>query len=156
MDVRVLGPEKETIGIMRIRKALNEAEAQGLDLVLVTEAANPPVVQIADYGKMRYDQKKNAKLNKTHVQEQKTVQISPVISDHDLETFTNRSREFLSKGDKVEIVCRFRARQIAHPELGRAKISRMVEALQDVSTMISQPVLDGKHMKAILIPKKAP
>jgi translation initiation factor IF-3 len=154
VDVRLIGPDGEQIGILRSRDAWRQAQEQNLDLVLVSESATPPVCKIADYGKLKYEERKHKKAQKKRVQEVKGLKISPRIAAHDLEVNTRKAREFLEEGDKVRVVCQFRAREITHPELGRRNLECMAEALKDISTVELAPKLYGKQMIMVLTPGK--
>ena len=57
-EVRLVGAEGEQIGIKPIREALQMAIDLNLDLVNVAPQAKPPVCRIMDYGKFRYERKK--------------------------------------------------------------------------------------------------
>ena len=60
-ELRVLDSEGEALGVMSLKDALAQAEAEELDLVEVSPTANPPVARIVDYGKYLYQKEK--KLN---------------------------------------------------------------------------------------------
>lgn len=153
-DVRVVNAEGEQLGIMRVNKALDMARDESLDLLLITDKAEMPVVKIIDYGRSQYEEAKKKKDTKKKVQELKGIQISPRIAEHDLQTHITHATKFLGQGDKVRIVCRFKAREITHAELGKNQLDKMFEALKDVAVMDSPPRLDGKLMTMVLVPKK--
>src|SRR5215471_21061400 len=98
-----------------------EAEERGLDLVEVNPKAAPPVCKILDFGKYKYEEKKRAReaKRKQTVVEVKEIKLRPKTDDHDLETKVRAARKFLEAGNKVKIVCRFRGREITHPERAR-------------------------------------
>jgi len=129
------------------------AREQGLDLVMVSPTANPPVAKIIDYGKHKYATEKREKESKRKQQDVKGIKISPRIAGNDLNTLMKRAHEFLLDGDKVRVVCQFRAREITHPEIGFQKMIKFAEGLSEVGTMEKAPSLDGKQMIMILLPK---
>lgn len=129
------------------------AKEAGLDLVLVSPTATPPVARIVDYGKMKYEQKKLNKNKTSKQQEMKGIKISPRIAVHDMEHLLKNALKFLEAGNKVRVVCQFRAREITHPEIGRKKLEIFAEKLSAVSTMDKAPNLEGKQMAMILLPK---
>ncbi len=138
---------------MSSRDALNRAEDEGLDLVVVAATAQPVVCRIVDYGKFKYEQEKQKKDQKRKTQEVKGIKISPRIAEHDIGHLLKNAHRFLEEGHKVKITCQFRAREVAHPELGKRKLDAMAEKLLDVGTVERQPTLDGKLMIMVLSPK---
>jgi translation initiation factor IF-3 len=145
----------EQLGVMDSRSALELAQRASLDLVLVAERAEPPVARIADFGKHKYQQSKLKKDKKPKAQEVKGIKISPNIADHDAQVMSRRAREFLEQGDKVRLVCRFRQRELAHPEVGLRKVTAMLQGLDDVGKADKDPVLNGREMVVVINPKPA-
>ena len=152
-DVRVIGSEGDQLGIMQSRQALNQARDEGLDLVMVNPAAQPPVVRIVDYGKHKYLEGKLGKDKKSKQQEVKGIKISPRIAEHDLGVGIKKAHEFLEEGHKVKVTCMFKAREVTHPELGRKKLDMFAEAVADYGIVERIPTLDGRLMIMVLNPK---
>lgn len=152
-DVRVIGSDGTQLGIMQSRQALNQARDEGLDLVMVNPAAQPPVVRIVDYGKHKYLEGKLGKDKKSKQQEVKGIKISPRIAEHDLQVGIRKSIEFLEEGHKVKVTCMFKAREVTHPELGRKKLDMFAEAVADYGIVERIPTLDGRLMIMVLNPK---
>ena len=152
-DVRVIDSDGGQLGIMQSRQALSAAREQGLDLVMVSPTAQPPVCKIIDYGKHKYLEGKLGKDKKSKQQEVKGIKISPRIAEHDLLTGVTKARRFLEEGDKVKVTCVFKAREITHPELGRQKLDKFAEAVVDLATVERTPTLDGRMMIMVLVPK---
>lgn len=140
---------------MRSRQALDLAQEAGLDLVLVADTASPPVAKIVNYGRHRYEAKKKEKENKKVKQEVKGIKISPRIAEHDLQNYIRHATKFLQEGHKVRVTCRFRARELVHPENGRTKLERFSAALEEISAIERAPSLDGNQMIMVLAPKSA-
>jgi translation initiation factor IF-3 len=140
---------------MEVDVALGQAVELGLDLVEVAPLARPPVVRIMDYGKYKFEMAKQARQakKKQHVIQIKEVKYRPGIEDHDFETKTRHARRFLEEGNKVKVTLMFRGRQIAHPELGRAVVERVAQALLDVAKIETDARLEGKALTMILTPK---
>jgi len=153
--VRVIGADGAQLGIMEVDVALGQAVELGLDLVEVAPLARPPVVRIMDYGKYKFEMAKQARQakKKQHVIQIKEVKYRPGIEDHDFETKTRHARRFLEEGNKVKVTLMFRGRQIAHPELGRAVVDRVAQALLDVAKIETDARLEGKALTMILTPK---
>ena len=117
----MIGPEGDQLGIMQSRQALTLAKEDGLDLVMVSPTAQPPVCRIIDYGKHKYLEGKLGKDKKGKQQEVKGIKISPRIAEHDLAFLVRNASRFLEEGHKVKVTCMFKAREITHPELGKKK-----------------------------------
>ena len=152
-DIRVIDEDGGQLGVMASRQALNLARERGLDLVMVSPSAQPPVCRIIDYGKHKYNESKLGKDKKNKQQEVKGIKISPRIAEHDLETNVRKAVQFLEEGDKVKVTCMFRAREVTHPELGQQKLAKFLEAVSDIATSERTPTLDGRMMIMVLLPK---
>lgn len=154
-EIRVIDADGEQLGIMNTRDALVLSQERGLDLVEVAPNAHPPVCRILDYGKFKYDEAKKQKdaRKNAHQVEIKGIRLRPGIDPHDFSYRTEDARKFLLKKDKVQVTLIFRGREMAHPEIGRAQMDRMAEALSDVSVVERPPVVDGRRMTMLLSPK---
>ena len=146
----------EKLGVLSRGKALQEAENRGLDLVLVSAEANPPVAKMMDYSRFRFEQQKKLKemKKKQKVIVVQEIQLSPTIEKHDLETKARKAKTILDKGNKVKVSLRFYGRMMSHQDLGRQVINNFVESLSDVATIESPVRLDGRIMFAVIAPKK--
>jgi translation initiation factor IF-3 len=129
------------------------AREQGLDLVMVSPNAQPPVCKIIDYGRHKYLTEKQNKESKKKQQEVKGIKISPRIAEHDIMHLIKKADEFLEEGHKVRVVCMFKAREVTHPELGRKKLDFFADQLKEISVVERIPQLDGKQMIMVLNPK---
>ena len=156
-EVRVIGPDGEQIGIMSSDNALRTAYDKGLDLILISPNAQPPVCRIADYGRYRYEQEKREKeaKKKQNIIEVKEVQLSCRIENHDFETKVKHAMRFLGEGNKVKVVLRFRGREMSHQEIGKEILERFREAVSEAGTVDKKPVLDGRFMSMVISPVKA-
>lgn len=154
--VRVIDPEGEQVGILPIEKALETAEELGLDLVEVAPLARPPVCRIMDYGKFRYEEQRKAReaRKKQHRVELKEVKLRPGIEDHDFDFKARHARRFLDEGNKVKVTMMFRGRQMAHPEIGREVLERMVTELEDIGKVESAPMMEARSMTMVIAPLK--
>ena len=129
------------------------ARDEGLDLVLVSASAQPPVCRIIDYGKHKYLEGKQGKDKKSKQQEVKGIKISPRIAEHDLGFLVKNATRFLEEGHKVKVTCMFKAREITHPELGKKKLETFAEMVKDLAVVERTPSLDGRMMIMVLNPK---
>ena len=155
-EVRVIGQEGQQLGVMALRDALNMAKDAGVDLVMVSPSANPPVCRIVDYGKFKYEQlrrEKEAKKKQKTV-EVKEVRLSPNIDVNDLNTKSNAARKFIEKGDKVKVSLRFRGREMAHVDSSKHILEDFAEKLSDIAVVDKAPKLEGRSMTMFLTEKR--
>lgn len=157
-EVLVIGPNGEQVGVKPIKEALVLAEYAGLDLVLLSPNANPPVCRILDYNKFKYEKEKKAKdakkRQKANRQLLKEYRLSPVIDEGDILTKVKQVIKYLEKGDKIKLSIRFKGRQKAHPEQGREVLEDFYSRVEDLAD-IEKPInMEGWTMTMILIPKK--
>jgi translation initiation factor IF-3 len=154
--VRVIDQEGEQMGILPIERALEVAGELGLDLVEVAPMARPPVCRIMDYGKFKYEEQRKAReaRKKQHHVQIKEVKLRPGIEDHDFDFKLRHARRFLEEGNKVKLTMMFRGRQMAHPEHGREVLDRVVQEVQDVGKVESNPSMEGRSMTMVLAPLK--
>lgn len=137
-------------------EAMRMADEAGLDLVEISPNADPPVCSIIEYGKYLFDLKqkeKAAKKNQKRV-EIKELKFRPSTDDGDYNVKLRNLRRFIAEGDKVKINIRFRGREMAHQELGRAMAQRIAADLKDEATIEQSPRLEGKQMILMLAPKR--
>ena len=155
-SVRVIGPDGEQLGIMSSDAALARAYDEGYDLVMMAANAEPPVCKIMDYGKYRFECEKREKeaRKKQQVVEVKEIQLSYRIDTHDFETKVKHAVRFLTDGNKVRVVLRFKGREMSHVAMGSEIISKFEEACAEYGTAEKKPVLDGRLMSMVLAPIK--
>ena len=156
-EARIVGPEGEQLGIMKVNDALEAAYEKGFDLVLIAPQATPPVCRIMDYGKFRFERAKKEKeaKKKQQVIEVKEVQLSCRIDTHDFNTKVNHAHRFLSDGNKVRVIVKFRGREMTHLDLGREILEKFEEACAEIGNAEKKPMLEGRFMSMILAPLKA-
>ena len=155
-EVRVIGEEGQQLGVMALRDALNMAKDAGVDLVMVSPSANPPVCRIVDYGKFKYEQlrrEKEAKKKQKTV-EVKEVRLSPNIDVNDLNTKCNPARKFIEKGNKVKVSLRFRGREMAHIDSTKHILEDFAEKLSDIAVIEKAPKMEGRSMMMFLTEKR--
>ena len=154
-DVQLIDAEGENRGVVNTRAALAEAQEQGLDLVLISPNAVPPVAKMLDLGRFKYAaQKKAAEARKKQkVIEVKEIQLRPNIDTHDYETKMKAMQRFLDDGDRVKVTMRFRGREMAHQELGMQLLIKVREQMDPVAKVESQPRSEGRQMVMVLAPK---
>jgi len=130
-QVRVIDETGMQTGIFSLETAIRMAEERDLDLIQVTEKAEPPVCKIMDYGKYLYWLQKKEKVAKvSRGGELKGIRLGFNISLHDLETRTRQAEKFLKKGNKVRIEMVLRGREKALGEFAKGKINQFLEILE--------------------------
>ena len=154
-EVQLIGKSGEKLGTMQINKALEVAEENKLDLVLVAPNSVPPVCKIMDYGKYKFEQAKKEKdaKKKQKVQETKEIRITPNIEEHDFGFKAKNIRKFIEDGNKVKITVRFRGREVNNVKMGENVLNKFIENLQDVAVTEKAPKLEGKNLFIILAKK---
>lgn len=142
------------LGVMTVPEALRLAEDKGLDLLEIAPTANPPTCKIMDYGKYKYEKKKQATAarKKQTIVTIKEIQMRPRTDQHDFETKMNHARRFLLDGDKVKVSLRFMGREMAHQELGMEVMKKCIAFVDDLALVEAQPKMEGKHMFLMLGP----
>ncbi len=155
-EVRVIGENGEMLGLMSAQEAQRAADDAGLDLVMVSPGANPPVCRIIDYGKFKYERTRKEKeaKKKQHVVEVKEIRMSPNIDTNDLETKINAARKFLTRGDRVKVTLRFRGREMAHMGASVHILTDFAKALEDCAVVDKQPKVEGRSMTMFLAQKR--
>jgi len=125
-----------------------------LDLVEVAPQADPPVCRIMDYGKYRYEQTQKMKRAKKHSATMmlKEMKLRPKIDSHDYEVKKKHIVRFLEDGAKVKVTIMFRGREMAHTDLGRKLLDRIVEEVSELGKVEAYPKLDGRNMIMVLAP----
>ena len=104
----------EMLGILPRDEALARAEA-GVDLVLISPDADPPVAKIIDYGKLRYQEEKKKKANalKSKASELKEIKMSYKIASATTAAAA-RAEKFLKGGQRVKAHVQFKGREQQH------------------------------------------
>lgn len=155
-EIRVIGADGEQLGIMSTDQALRMAYNDGLDLVMMAGNSNPPVCKIMNFGKFRFEREKREKEAKKKQQtvELKEIQLSCRIEAHDFETKLKHAHKFLSGGNKVRVVLRFKGREMAHQDLGAEIMEKFRVACEELGTVDKKPALDGRILSMVISPVK--
>lgn len=154
--IRAIDADGSQLGIMNTEEALQMAIEKELDLVMVSDKADPPVCRIMDHGKYVFEQKKKAQeaKKKQHNAEVKEVKMRYKIEEHDYNVRLSHAKRFLESGDKVKATIMFRGREIQHSNLAEALLMRMKEDLKDLAEVQQAPKREGRSMMMLLSPKK--
>ncbi|HXD16650.1 MAG TPA: translation initiation factor IF-3 [Vicinamibacterales bacterium] len=151
-EIRVIDETGQQLGIMPPPAALAIAKQKGLDLVEISPTAVPPVCRIMDFGKYQYQEQKRSREAKKHqrVIEVKEIKFRPKVDEHDYDFKKKHIERFLADGDKVKATIFFRGREMAHPEIGRRILERLIGELSEVAMAEAAPRQEGNQMHVIL------
>jgi translation initiation factor IF-3 len=154
--IRVIDTDGAQLGILTPQEAMRLADEKELDLVLVSDKADPPVCRIMDYGKYKFELEKKAReaKKKQHTADVKEVKMRYKIEEHDYNVRVNQAERFLKAGDKVKATITFRGREIQHSDLAEELLQRMAKDLQDVAEVQQSPKKEGRNMMMLFSPKK--
>jgi translation initiation factor IF-3 len=154
-EVRAVFPDG-TVEIMPTPAAIRKAKDMGLDLIIVSPTAEPPVAKAMDYGQWQYENKKkqHEAKKKQHIIQVKELKFRPNTDDHDYDFKMKHAIRFLKEGNRVKAVVQFRGREIAHVDLGKNLLMRFANDLKEYGTVEGQPRLEGRNAHVILSPVK--
>ena len=154
-EVRVIGPNAEQIGVVVIKRALELAVEQGLDLVEVAPTSKPPVCRIMDFSKYKYDQeKKERRVKKSQrIVHLKQIRVKPHIDENDYQVKLRQSIGFLKKKDKVKINLFFRGREMSFKDLGKQVLERFMTDIAPHGQIESSPMMEGRVMSVVIAPR---
>ncbi|MCH6559544.1 translation initiation factor IF-3 [candidate division KSB1 bacterium] len=154
-EVRVIDADGEQVGVIDTSEAIEMAQSKGFDLVEISPNASPPVCQIMDYGKYKYQQSKKEKdtKKKQHVIHVKEIRLRPKIEAHDFNFKVSHARKFIEKGNKVKATVLFRGREMAHKEFAKTLLERMANELEDIAKIEREAVMEGRMMIMYLTKK---
>ncbi|MDP1877087.1 MAG: translation initiation factor IF-3 [Actinomycetota bacterium] len=155
-EVRLVGPNGEQVGIVRIEDALRLAVEADLDLVEVAPMAKPPVCKLMDFGKFKYEaaqKERESRRNQVHTVI-KEMKLRPKIDQHDYETKKGHVERFLKAGDKVKITIMFRGREQSRPELGLRLLAKLADDVAELGFVEATPKQDGRNMLMVIAPHR--
>lgn len=156
-EVLVVDADGSNLGVLPTAEALKRARAADLDLVEINPKGQPPVCKILDFGKFKYDEsrKKRETKRKQTIVEVKEIKLRPKTDEHDLDFKLRNARKFLEAGNKVKVICRFRGREITHPEKAREQLEELVAGTEDLANVELRPTMEGRTMALVIAPKQA-
>ncbi len=155
-EVRLVGPNGEQVGIVRVEDALRLAQEADLDLVEVAPDARPPVCKLMDFGKFKYEadmKAREARRNQANTV-LKEIRFRLKIDPHDYGTKKGHVERFLKGGDKVKVMIMFRGREQSRPEMGVRLLQRLADDVAELGFIESMPKQDGRNMIMVLGPTK--
>lgn len=151
----MIGADGEMVGVLTREEALALAEESGMDLVEIQPTADPPVCRIMDYGKFKYEKSKKEKdaHKKSASSDMKMVRLHPQTSENDRQVLVRHTERFLRSGHKVRVICRFKGRENAHPEIGRNQMDAVSGNLSELCVVEGPIIKQGRDMVMNLAPK---
>ena len=137
-------------------EALALALSQTMDLVEVSPTAEPPVCRVMDFGKFLFEANKKAHAAK---RKQKQIQVKevkfrPGTDENDYQIKLRNIIRFLTEGDKAKVTLRYRGRELAHQEVGRRMLDRLVLDLAPHAMIEQTPLMEGKQLVMMFAQKK--
>ena len=155
-EVRLIDADGSQRGVVSTRAALEIAQEQGLDLVEVSDKADPPVCRIMNFDKFRYELKKKqqeAKKKQTVI-ETREIKFRPKTEEHDLAFKIRKIREFLEEKNKVKVTMRFRGREIVYAQtIGLDALKKIADTLREDCIIIQEPKMEGRQLVMFVGPK---
>lgn len=154
--MRLIDEDGTQLGIKSLAESLSLAQARGKDLLELAPNANPPVAKIADFSKYRYEREKRIKESRKHQKAGlvKEIRLHTRISEHDLITKINHTKEFLTHKFKIKVTVVFRGREMEHRDLGIGLLNKFKESLDAKFTLEQEAQIDGNRMSILIAPKK--
>ena len=151
--VRVITPDGKN-EVCHIVKAKEIAASLNLDLIEINPSVTPPIVKVADYSKMMYELKKNAKKQQHNSKPLKEIQLSVSIAENDMKTKANKARDFILEGSKVKVVLSMKGREKARREQNKKSIFEFITMLEDIAVPESMPKDEGESKTIVILKKK--
>ena len=154
IDVQVINSSGENLGILTLKKAIETAKEEGLDLIEISPNANPPVCKIMDMGKYKYDMQKKANKAKKNqkIATLKELKLRPGTEIHDYNFKIKNAKKFITKGNKVKFTVKFKGREMQHTDLGKELMDKIIGETKDVAKVESKPKFEGRQMVMIIQP----
>lgn len=155
-EVRCVGDDGMQYGIISRNEALRKADELGLDLVLISPNANPPVCKIMDYGKFKYQQEKKQKeaKKKQKIIEIKEIKLSVKIAQNDINYKIKQAREFIQSGKHVRFRVFLKGREMSNPDAGVAVLNNVWKLMSDIADRDHEPNFEGRYVNMLTVPKK--
>ncbi len=154
-ELRVIDAEGNQVGLLKKEEAFREAQARGLDLVLIAEKAQPPVAKIIDFKKFLYQEEKKLKEAKKGIKKSivKDIKMSLFIGPADLERLIDKSKEFLEDGSQVRLNLTLKGREVIKRDMGLELLRNFITQLGEVN-ISKEPRIEGRVIRAVVSRKK--
>ncbi|MGL2678003.1 translation initiation factor IF-3 [Helicobacter pylori] len=154
-EVRCVGDSGEVYGIISSKEALNIAQNLGLDLVLISASAKPPVCKVMDYNKFRYQNEKKIKEAKKKQKqiEIKEIKLSTQIAQNDINYKVKHAREFIEANKHVKFKVVLKGRESQNSKAGLDVLLRVQTMMQDLANPEKEPKTEGRFVSWMFVPK---
>ncbi|WP_434341881.1 translation initiation factor IF-3 [Mycoplasma putrefaciens] len=156
-QILVIDENKEKLGVMSKREALDLARTKNLDLYQVgTQPDGVAIARMLNYGKFKYEQQKRLRESKKNQvkTENKEIRLTVNIGQHDLETKARKAKEFLEEGNRVKVSLKFKGREVVYIDLGHQTLNKFFELVSDVAKIEKEAKLNTKFLDMYIVPKK--
>lgn len=152
--MRLIDENGKMVGIVNREEALTRAQEVGIDLVEIAPEANPPVVKIIEFSKLKYEERKKEREAKKKLKEVevKEIRLGPFMGEHDFWVRIRRIEGFLAERNKVKVAVDFPGRKISHSEFGYKLLSKLTETLKGKITIEREPKFEGRRLYIIIGP----
>jgi translation initiation factor IF-3 len=133
------------------------ADEHGLDLFCIAPNANPPVCKILNFSKFMYEKKKAAKDAKSKQARPdlvKEIKITPLTSQHDLETKMNQAIKLIEKGWRLKLTVFLKGRMITRIDAADDALQKMVVMLKPYGFVDKEPMKEGRQYFCYMSPIK--
>ncbi|GAA9532298.1 translation initiation factor IF-3 [Helicobacter pylori] len=154
-EVRCVGDNGEVYGIISSKEALNIAQNLGLDLVLISASAKPPVCKVMDYNKFRYQNEKKIKEAKKKQKqiEIKEIKLSTQIAQNDINYKVKHAREFIEANKHVKFKVVLKGRESQNSKAGLDVLLRVQTMMEDLANPEKEPKTEGRFVSWMFVPK---
>ncbi len=154
-EVRCVGDNGEVYGIISSKEAFNIAQNLGLDLVLISANAKPPVCKVMDYNKFRYQNEKKIKEAKKKQKqiEIKEIKLSTQIAQNDINYKVKHAREFIEANKHVKFKVVLKGRESQNSKAGLDVLLRVQTMMQDLANPEKEPKTEGRFVSWMFVPK---
>lgn len=156
--MRLIAADGSQVGIVEIAQALDRAAAEGLDLVEVAPQADPPVCRVLDYGKFKFEARKQSQKQRqgkvVRAGQVKEVKFRPRTDDHDIAYKIRNVLKFLSNGQKVKVTLFFRGRERSRMDMYSASfLPKVFELIGEAGVVEAGPRQEGNTVSVMIAPK---
>lgn len=154
-EVRLIAADGRQLGVQKTFEALRIAREAGMDLVLISPSASPPVAKVVNYGKFKYEMNKHDRVAKKAQKATglKEIKLTPKIGVHDLNVRISRTKEFLTKKHRVKVSLYFRGREMTHREYGERVVHKLLAAVAELGVPEAPSKFEGRSLVLVLVPK---
>ncbi|EMH31090.1 translation initiation factor IF-3 [Helicobacter pylori] len=154
-EVRCVGDDGEVYGIISSKEALKIAQNLGLDLVLISASAKPPVCKVMDYNKFRYQNEKKIKEAKKKQKqiEIKEIKLSTQIAQNDINYKVKHAREFIEANKHVKFKVVLKGRESQNSKAGLDVLLRVQTMMEDLANPEKEPKTEGRFVSWMFVPK---